>query len=76
MDGEQRALSPAVEGAAEAAPVGAVAAEASLVAAVGYREGAAASAALAATWAPDRASLAAAAHHLRYRGDLSDRRDR
>lgn len=63
--------------AAEAAPVGAVAAvEASSVAAVGYQEGAAESAALAATWAPDRGCQAAAAHRPRFRADLSDRRDR
>jgi hypothetical protein len=62
--------------AAEVAPEGAVAAEvASSVAAVGFLEGAAASAALGATWAQDRASPAAAALRLPCKGDSSDRTD-
>ena len=60
-----------------AALVGAVAAEeASSVAVDEFPEGAAASAALGATWAPDRAYLAAAALRLLFRAGLSGRRVR
>ena len=55
--------------AAEVAPEGAVVAAS--VAEVGFPEGAAASAALGATWAQDRASPAAAALRLPFRGGLS-----
>lgn len=63
--------------AAVAALVGAVAAEvASLEAADGFPEGAAASAALGATWAQDKAYPAAAALRLLFRAGLSGRRVR
>ena len=63
--------------AAVAAPVGAVAAEvASSVAVDEFPEVAAASAALGATWAQDRASPAAAALRLPCKAGLSGRRVR